>query len=459
MSDLLAARVGMALSLGFHIIFAVLGIGLPLLTVIAEGLYLRTRDEAYLALAKRWARSSAVLFAIGAATGTVLSFQLGLLWPHFMRYAGPVAALPFALEGVAFFTEAICLGIYLYGWDRVSPRAHWLSGIGVACSAAASGFLIVTVNAWMNSPSGFKIVDGRLADVEPLAALFNPGWFHHTLHMLLAAYMAAAGAVAGVHALMLLRLQKAAPGNAEQALRFHRKGLAIALVVAGVFAVLQPGSGDVSARFVARTMPEKLAALEGQFKTERGAPLRIGGLPDSARGETRFALEIPKGLSFLAFHDCNAEVKGLEAFPPDERPHPLLVHIAFQIMVGCGTALAGLALLCAFLAWRKRGLPQQRWLLWLLVAAAPLGMAAVEAGWVVTECGRQPWVVYRVLRTAECVTPVPAQALPLGALLLLYAFLGVVTALLLKRQLLDTQHEPLGAAAPAYGSEGGAHGA
>ena len=431
MSDFLAARSQMAMSLAFHIIFAAIGIGMPLLMVIAEALWLRTRDETYLTLAKRWAKGTAILFAVGAVSGTVLSFELGLLWPGFMRFAGPIIGMPFSLEGFAFFTEAIFLGVYLYGWKRVSPRVHWLAGALTAISGAISGVFVVMANAWMNTPTGFRMQGGQPADIDPVAAMFNPSWFQQTLHMTIAAYLATAAAVAGIHAFMLLR---------HPADRFHRRALGIALWVLAISAVLQPISGDHSAKVVAKTQPAKLAALEGQFRTERGAPLRIGGLPDPASETTRYALEIPRGLSFLAHGDFDAEVVGLDQFKPEDRPNPVVVHLAFQVMVAAGMALMGLGLLCALLAWRRRGLPRQRWLLWLIVLGGPLGFVAIEAGWVVTEVGRQPWVIYGLVRTADAVTPMPGLAVTFTTFTILYLFLAAVVAWLMWTQIINAPH-------------------
>jgi cytochrome d ubiquinol oxidase subunit I len=430
MSDLLAARSQMALSLGFHILFAVAGIAMPLLMVIAEDRWIRRGDAVCLELARRWAHGTAILFAVGAVSGTVLSFELGLLWPKFMAFAGPIFGLPFALEGFAFFVEAIFLGVYLYGWDRVRPRVHWLAGVTVAVSGALSGVFVVIANAWMNTPAGFRMLDGRAVDVDPWAAMANAAAPTEVLHMTLAAYAAIGFAVAGIHAFVLLR---------DPRRPLHRRALAIALSVGGVAAVLQPVSGDLSARHVARHQPAKLAALEGQFHTERGAPLRIGGWPDEEARRTRYALEIPYGLSLLAFHDPQAEVKGLDTVPEADWPPVAVVHVAFQVMVGCGAVLALTALAGAVLAWRRRGLPDPRWYLRLLVACAPLGLLAVEAGWTVTEVGRQPWIVRGVMRTSEALTPMPGLVVPFATFTLLYLVLGVVVAALLKRQVFASQ--------------------
>jgi cytochrome d ubiquinol oxidase subunit I len=428
-SDLLAARTQMAISLGFHILFSVVGIAMPVLMVMAEDRWIRHRDEASHLLARAWARGTAILFAVGAVSGTVLSFELGLLWPRFMAFAGPIFGMPFSLEGFAFFVEAIFLGIYLYGWDHVPPRAHWAAGVLVALSGAISGIFVVLANGWMNTPAGFRMVDGRAVDVDPWAAMNNAAAPTEAVHMTLAAYVAVGFAVAAIHAWRLLH----EPDNL-----FHRRALAIALWVGSVSAVLQPMSGDFSARQVAEHQPVKLAAMEGQWKTERGAPLRIGGWPDEEAETTRGAIEIPYGLSLLSFHDPHAEVKGLTSVPRADRPPVHIVHVAFQVMVGCGTALAGVAALAGLLAWRGKGLPDQRWFLRLLVLCGPLGFLAVEAGWVVTEVGRQPWIVRGVLRTADAVTPMPGLVVPMVTFTTIYIFLAFVVVFILRRQVFES---------------------
>jgi len=435
-SDLLAARTQMAISLGFHILFSVVGIAMPVLMVIAEDRWIRHRDEASYLLARRWAQGTAILFAVGAVSGTVLSFELGLLWPRFMAFAGPIFGMPFSLEGFAFFVEAIFLGIYLYGWEHVRPRAHWAAGVLVALSGAVSGIFVVLANGWMNTPAGFRMVDGHAVDVDPWKAMNNAAAPTEAVHMTLAAYVAVGFAVAAIHAWRLLH----EPDNL-----FHRRALAIALWVGGVAAVLQPLCGDFSARQVAEHQPVKLAAMEGQFRTERGAPLRIGGWPDEDAQRTRGAVEIPYGLSILAFHDPHAEVKGLDSVPRADWPPVHVVHVAFQVMVGCGTALGGAAALGALLAWRARGLPDQRWFLRLLVLCGPLGFLAVEAGWVVTEVGRQPWIVRGILRTADAVTPMPGLVVPMMTFTSIYIFLAFVVVFILRRQVFESPH----VAAPA----------
>jgi cytochrome d ubiquinol oxidase subunit I len=424
MSNLLAARLQMAVSLGFHIVFAVAGMAMPLLMAIAEWRWLATRDETWRELARRWSHGTAILFAVGAVSGTVLSFELGLLWPPFMAFAGPIFGMPFALEGFAFFTEAIFLGVYLYGWDRVPRRAHWLAGVVVAVSGALSGAFVVIANAWMNTPAGFRLVDGRAVDIDPIAAMNNAAAPSEIVHMLLAAYAAVGFAVAAIHAFMLRR---------DRRNLFHRRALALALWVGGIAAVLQPLSGDWIAQQVARTQPVKLAAMEGQFQTEAGAPLRIGGLPDPETRTVRYAIEIPYGLSLLAYHDPHAVVQGLEDVPRSDWPPVVVVHLAFQVMVGCGTAMAGLAALGGWIALRTRRLPDQEWYLRALALSGPLGMIAIEAGWVVTEVGRQPWIIQKVMRTADAVTTMPGLVVPFVAISLLYLFLSFVVVFLLRR--------------------------
>lgn len=425
MSDLLAARSQMAMSLGFHILFAVAGIAMPVLMVIAERRWRKTGDAVYLDLAKRWARGTAILFAVGAVSGTVLSFELGLLWPEFMRHAGAIIGMPFSLEGFAFFTEAIFLGVYLYGWDRITPRAHLLAGILVAVSGAASGIFVVIANAWMNAPAGFDLVHGELMNVDPIAAMANPAAFEQTLHMTLAAYAAIGFAVAGIHAYRLLR----EPQNV-----FHRRALTIALWVGVPAALALPVSGDVSARSVAARQPAKLAAMEAVFETRAGAPLVLGGWPDVEAREVRFGLKIPYGLSLLAFHDPRAVVQGLDAFPEDDWPPVPVVHVAFQVMIVLGFLMALLGLWVVWHAWRRRDLVSNRWLLKALVAAAPAGLVATEAGWFVTEVGRQPWVIYGILRTRDAVTPMPGLIVPFVSFTVLYLLLGAIVVFLLSRE-------------------------
>jgi len=427
MSDLLAARSQMAISLAFHIIFAIVGIGMPALMVIAERQWQKTGESVYLDLAKRWAKGTAIMFAVGAVSGTVLSFELGLLWPRFMQYAGSIIGMPFSLEGFAFFTEAIFLGVYLYGWNRIGPRMHLTAGVLVAISGALSAIFVVDANAWMNTPTGFRLEHGQMVDVHPFVAMANPAALAETLHMTLAAYASLGMAVAGLHAFLLLR---------QPADGFHKRALIVALMIGAPAAVVQPISGDIAGRVVADTQPVKLAAMEGEFRTQARAPLRIGGIPDVRAHETRWDIEIPGGLSFMAYHDFNATVKGLDDFPVDRWPPVVIVHLAFQVMVGLGTLLAVIGLWALWDLIRRRDFSKR--LLIALSIGAPLGFICVEAGWTVTEVGRQPWIVAGILRTADAVTPMPGLVVPFLTFTVLYLFLGVIVTWLMYNQVLHT---------------------
>jgi cytochrome d ubiquinol oxidase subunit I len=423
-NDLLFARAQMAMSLGFHIIFAVIGMAMPLLMVISEVLWLKTKDPQYLELTKRWSKGTAVMFAVGAVSGTVLSFELGLLFPTFMRHAGPLVGMPFSLEGFAFFTEAIFLGIYLYGWGKISKGLHLAAGIVVALSGALSGAFVTLVNAWMNTPEGFRLVDGKFVDIDPLEAFFTPAAPHEVIHMLVSAYMATGFAVAAVHAHALLKKRNVA---------FHQKALSIALFMAIPFTLVQPLVGHFAAQRIAVLQPMKLAAAEGLFETTKQAPLALGGIPNYETEKLEYALEIPKALSFLAFNDFDAEVKGLKEIPKKDWPHPI-VHWAFDLMVGIGTFLAGVAVWGAWLGYKKGFQFDQKYFLRTLLVSGPLGFIAIEAGWTVTEMGRQPWVIYNVLRTADAVTPMPGIIVPFVTFSIVYLFLSVAVVTLLVRQ-------------------------
>jgi cytochrome bd ubiquinol oxidase subunit I len=454
MTDLLAARAQMGTSLAFHIIFAALGVGLPLLMCVAEGLALRRKDPVWMALTRRWARASAILFAIGAVSGTILSFELGLLWPTWIKFAGAVIGPAFAFEGFAFFLEAIFLGLYLYGWDRLSPRAHWLCSFPIWISGLFSAWFIVSANAWMNTPAGFVFKNGQVTNIDPLQAMLNPSTPYETTHMILACYVATGFGVAAVYAVAMLRGKRDA---------YHRRGLMLALAMGAIAIPLQIISGDANARFLNDAQPAKLAAMEGLFHTQSGAPLEIGGLADPATGKVYFALEIPKGLSFLATFDPNATIKGLDAFAPQDRPDPLPVHTSFDGMVASGF----FALLVGWLFWliyflprrpvgrsqdavryrseqdhllrRRRAIPDGRWMLWGILLSGPLSFLAIELGWMVTELGRQPWVIYGYLRTADAVTTAPW----LNISFLVFTFIYIILAIALTYFLLRLARTPL----------------
>ena len=422
-TPLLLARLQMAFTLGFHIIVACFGVGFPVLLLTAEYCYLRTGDEIWKTLARRWSKVFVVLFAVGAVSGTVLSFELGLLWPKFMGTFGGVIGLPFTLEGFAFFLEAIFAGIYLYGWDRLSPRAHWWSGVPIAIAGVASAWFVVTANAWMNTPSGFTMLNGIVTDADPIAAMLSPATPTQTVHMILAAYMVAGFCVASVYAVSWLKGTRS---------RYHIRALWLALGLAVVPTPFQAVVGDFAGKMVAKYQPVKLAALEGQLETQAGAPLRLGGLPDVAKGVTRYALEIPGGLSWMAHGDRHAIVQGLNEIPKDNQPPVLITHLAFQAMVGMGTFLLFLSFWTLFSVLRKRRLPESQLYFFGLAVSGFAAVLALEAGWVVTEVGRQPWIAYRFMKTADAVTSAPGVGFVFLGTLLIYAILAVGTLFVLR---------------------------
>ena len=426
MEDLLAARSQMALSLGFHIIFACIGMVMPFFMATSHYQYLKTKNPLYKDLTKAWSKGVAIFFVTGAVSGTMLSFELGLLWPKFMLHAGPIFGMPFSLEGTAFFIEAIALGFFLYGWGKFKPWFHWFTGVVVGISGLASGILVVAANGWMNSPSGFDYVNGEYLNIDPIEALFNDAWFSQSLHMTLAAFAATGFAVAGIHAYMIIR---------KKNIEFHQKAFRIALVFGGIAALFQPLSGDISAKDIAVRQPAKLAAMEAHFETEKGASLIIGGIPDEENETINYAIKIPGALSFLAHGDFEAEVIGLDQFPKENHPPVMVTHFAFQIMVGMGMILMALSLLYFFSSWKKKDWLRANWFLWLFVLATPLGFIAVEAGWTVTEVGRQPWIIYEVLKTKDAVSPIPGIAYSFYLFSAIYLSLSAAVAFLLIRQI------------------------
>jgi cytochrome bd ubiquinol oxidase subunit I len=426
MTDLLAARSQMAVSLGFHIIFSCIGMVMPFLMAFANYKWLKTGQEDYHRLMKAWAKGVAIFFAVGAVSGTVLSFELGLLWPGFMEHAGPIIGMPFSLEGAAFFLEAVALGLFLYGEKVLKPWVHFTSGVFVGISGVASGILVVAANGWMNSPSGFDWVNGHALNVDPIAAMLNEAWFTQALHMTLAAFVATGFGVAGVHAWQYLK---------DRTKLLHLRALKIALAFGAVAAFLQPFSGHLSADDVAHRQPVKLAAMESHFETEKGASFVIGGIPDEEKGEVNYAIKIPYLLSILAFTDPMAEVKGLDAFPRDEWPPVTIVHFAFQIMIAIGVLLMLIGVIFLFGQWKRPLLVQSTWFLKLLAVATPLGFLAVEAGWVVTEVGRQPWVIYGIMKTADAVTPMPGITYSFYVTTGIYLVLAILVFWLMGRQI------------------------
>ena len=426
MDDFLAARSQMALSLGFHIVFSCIGMVMTFFMAIANWYWLKTKDPVYKNITKAWSKGVAIFFATGAVSGTVLSFELGLLWPNFMKPAGPIFGMPFSLEGTAFFIEAIALGFFLYGWERFNPWFHWFTGLIVGISGIVSCILVVAANSWMNSPSGFEYVNGQYLNIDPIKAMFNPAWFQQALHMSIAAFAATGFAVAGVHALMIVRKKNP---------KFHYMAFRIAIVFGAIAAILQPISGDISAKNVAKQQPAKLAAMEAHFKTEKFAPLIIGGIPDTAKKEVNHAIKLPGMLSFMTYEDINAQVKGLDQIPVKDQPPVAITHYAFQIMVGLGMLMLALSLLYFIALFKVNKWFCKAWFLKLFVAATPLGFIAVEAGWTVTEVGRQPWIIQGVMRTADAVTPMPGIAYSFYIFTAVYISLSLVVIFMLYRQI------------------------
>jgi len=421
-SNLGAARAQMGLSLGWHIIFACLGVGFPALILIAEwrGIH---GDADSMRLARTWAKVAGVLFAVGAVSGTILSFEMGILWPRLMGEFGAVFGLPFALEGFAFFIEAIFLGIYLHAWDRLSPIRHLASGIPIAVAGVASAFFVVTANAWMNDPQGFTLVNGKVTDPQPLVAMFNPATPVETIHMILAAFMVTGFLVASMYAAAQLR------GRND---RYHRVGMLLPLIIATVITPAQIVVGDIAAREVADNQPIKLAAMEGMGGSEVGAGEHIGGV--FYGGQLHFDIVLPHVLAFLAKGNANATVAGLDSAPAHDRPEAVtLIHLAFDTMVGIGFLLLGLGVWLLIRWIRRRGPPSSRWFLRAALIAGPGAVVAMECGWITTEVGRQPWIVYNVMRTADAVNPAPGLYWGLVVLLIVYTALTAITLFVLRR--------------------------
>jgi cytochrome d ubiquinol oxidase subunit I len=422
--DLLEARQMQALSLAVHIPLVCFGIAFPAMFLFVEGLYLRTGDETFKRLAMKWSKVALTLFAVGVVTGTILSFEFGLLWPDFMATFGQVFGIAFALEGISFFVEAIFMAIYVYGWQRLSPRAHFLTGVPVVISGFAGSFNVIAVNGWMNDPQGFDVVGGKVVDPRPWDALLNDAMWHELIHMYLAGYIVAGFIVASVYATAWLRGRRDA---------YVRTALVVTLSFACLAAPVQVIVGDWAARSVTERQPVKLAAFEGLVHTTVGAPFTIGGVFDERQQRVRWGIEVPHLLSLLAKHDPNARITGLDSVPPEDRPPVNVVRFAFQTMVAIGTALALLGTVF-FVTWlRRRRLPRSPWFFRAVVAAGPLSLVALIAGWITTEVGRQPWIVYEVMRTEQAVTAADGLEVGYAALVVVYLTLGAGVLWMLRR--------------------------
>ena len=420
---LLQARQMQALSFSVHIPLVAFGIAFPSMVLFAEWMHMRTGDPVYRTLARRWTRVVVALFAVGVITGTILSFEMGLLWPNFTATFGGVFGLGFAVEGFSFFMEAIFIGIYVYGWDRLSPRKHLLSGVPVVITGFTGSLMVISVNAWMNHPTGFRLVGGKVVDANPVKALFgNPYLWSELIHMYIAGYMVAGFLVAGAYAFGRLRGRWG---------RYERVALTIPLTIAALAAPVQILVGDWLARDVAVEQPIKLAAIEGLYKTTRGAPEHILGWYTDH--QVKYGIEIPHMLSLLAFHSFNAKVQGLDTVPASQQPPVNVVRISFQTMVGIGTLLALLGVVYLIVWIRRRRLPATAWFYRALVLAGPAATVAMIAGWVTTEVGRQPWVVYHVMTTASAVTGAGGIPIGYGTLVVTYIALAFAVAWILRR--------------------------
>ncbi|MGH3912891.1 MAG: cytochrome ubiquinol oxidase subunit I, partial [Pseudonocardiaceae bacterium] len=420
--DLFHARMQMAFSLGWHIVVACFGVGFPAMVLFAEWRAQRNGDHEMNTLAHTWAKAMGVLFAVGAVSGTILSFEMGMLWPGLMERFGEVYGFPFTLEGFAFFIEAIFVGVYLYGWNRLSPRIHLLSGLPMIVSGVAGAFFVVAANGWMNTPTGFEIRDGEIVNTDPWAAMFNPSTGAQSVHMILAAVMVTGFGVASVYAVGMLR------GRRD---RYHRIGLLLPLTVAAIATPIQIGVGDWLANVVAEHQPIKLAALEGLHQSGTQQPLSLGGI--YLNDELVGAIKIPYGLSLLIHHDPNGFVAGLDQVPAELRPPVNVVHLSYNVMVGIGFGLLAIAAWLVWTWWRHRDIPRSPWFLRAVALSGVAAAVALEAGWIATEVGRQPWIVYQIQLTRDAVSTAPGLRYGFYLVLAVYLVLTVMTVYVLRR--------------------------
>ncbi|WP_019413543.1 cytochrome ubiquinol oxidase subunit I [Paenisporosarcina sp. TG20] len=416
------SRILTELTLSFHILYATIGVGIPLMIMIAQWVGIKKNDEHYILLARRWARGFVITVAVGVVTGTAIGLQLSLLWPNFMELAGNVIALPLFMETFAFFFEAIFLGIYLYTWDRFeNQKKHLLLLIPVAIGASFSAVFITMVNAFMNAPQGFDLVNGELININPLIAMFNPAMPTKVAHVVVTAYMTSAFVLASIAAFRLLK------GSNHV---YHKKALFLTMKVGLIFSIATAITGDFSGKYLAEYQPEKLAAAEWHFETEENAPLIMYGILDD--GEVKYAIKVPYGLSILAHSNPFEEVKGLNEFPEDEIP-PLYIHYLFDLMVTIGVGLMFISALYVYAVGRKWSFVETNWFRWILVAGGPLAMLAIEAGWWLAEVGRQPWVLRGIMRTEDAATTSGQVDIMLVLFAGLYLILGVGSVVVLRR--------------------------
>jgi cytochrome bd ubiquinol oxidase subunit I len=421
-SQLEAARSQMAFTLGFHIILASLGVAFPAIVLIANYRGLRHDDSDALLLARRWSKVMAVTFAVGAVTGTVLSFEFGLLWPAFTGRFGKVFGTLFAVEGIFFFLEAIFVAIYIFGWERLAPWKHFWAGVPIVICGIGGAYSVVAVNSWMNQPQGFSPTSGDVTKVELVKVIFNKAVPYEVPHMILAAYLVTGFIVASVYAVGMLR------GRRD---RYHRLGLVIPLTVAAIATPIQFVVGDGAARAIAKDQPIKFAAIECVQKTSTDVTEYIYGRCTS--NGIKGGIGIPGFDSFLVGFSTSTKVTGLDSVPAGDRPPAnTMLHWAFDTMVGICTALIALGLWFGFVWWRKRDLPKTAWFLRATAISGVLAVVALEAGWIVTEVGRQPWIVYNVMRTKDAITNSSGIWVTFTLVLLLYALLAAVLVITLR---------------------------
>ncbi|GLY10644.1 cytochrome ubiquinol oxidase subunit I [Pseudobacillus badius] len=431
LDSVMLSRMLTSMTLAFHIIFATIGVGVPIMISIAEFIGIKRNDPYYLLLARRWARGFTITVAVGVVTGTAIGLQLSLLWPSFMEVAGQVIALPLFMETFAFFFEAIFLGIYLYTWDRFKNRmTHWLLTIPVMIGSSASALFITTVNSFMNTPQGFELEGGKAVNIDPIAAMFNPATPSKVFHVLTTSYMTAAAVLAAIAAFAIIRGKRS---------EYERKALRLTMICTFIFSILTAVAGDVSAKFLAEVQPEKLAAAEWHFETEEGADLILFGTLDE-NNEIKYEIRLPKFLSFLAGNSFDTKVIGLNEFPEDERP-PLWVHYMFDLMVSIGFFVLAVSGIYILLDKLKRFNQLNKPLLWMIVASGPLAMLAIEFGWIYAEVGRQPWILRGYMKVSEAATTGDGVGLTFILFALLYLVLGVICVFVLIRMFKNTPAE------------------
>ncbi|MFD1426782.1 cytochrome d ubiquinol oxidase subunit I [Kroppenstedtia sanguinis] len=428
MEPTVLSRILTAETLAFHIIWATIGVGVPIFISLAEGWGIWKKDSHYILLARRWTRGFVITVAVGVVTGTCIGLMLSLLWPRFMQLAGNLISLPLFLETFAFFFEAIFLGIYLYTWDRLKPVLHWLTSIPIIIGSSLSAVFITTVNAFMNTPAGFSIQQGKLVDLRPLEAMFNPATPSKVAHVLSSAYVTCAFLLGGIAAWFLLKGRNHI---------YYKKALKMTMIAGLILALGTAVAGDLSGKFLAEHVPEKLAAAEWHFETQREAPLILGGYL-TENHEVKGAIQIPFALSILGKGSPDGEIIGLNEFPPDERP-PLYLHYLFDGMVGIGIYLILISALFLFAWWRKKNL-WNRWILWGIVVGAPLSFLAIELGWIYAEVGRQPWIIRGMMRVDQAATTSNDVGWILGVFSLVYVALGTIACTVLIR--LFRHHQP-----------------